>query len=449
MNTEGLRATTVQQLIDEAKLGPLHRRVLVLCGLVLMLDGYDLAAMGFALPAITRDLGIPPSEFGFALSASFIGVAIGSLVAGPIGDRYGRRGTILSFFVLGGIAALGTATAGTLTEFELWRFATGLGMGGVIPNAVALVSEYMPARRRAFLVVLAFSMAAFGSFLGSLMSAWLLPKFGWHGVFLVGGVGPLLISLVSFFRLPESLHFLAASGRMDDVVGLARQLRPDWTDAVTGLLNPATGKAKARVPVARLFAGARRRATILIWVLFIGTQALVFFMASWLATLLTQTGMAMDRSLFAVSLFHLGSLLGGLFIAWQSDRRSPEKMLAGAYASAAITVGLLALGGTKGAIVYPLCFAAGAAIVGASFCLGALTSSYYPPSIRSMGLGWGLAVGRVGSISSPMLGGLALGAGWTISGIFGAVTLPAMVCTVAVLMLLGMRAQVFREYDTH
>lgn len=432
---------TVAQLVDDAPFGWLHARVLLLCTLVLMLDGYDLASMGFAIPALARDLGIPAASFGYALSASFVGVAIGSLVAGPLGDRYGRRAAILASFALVGAATLATTTAGTLHEFEIWRFVTGLGMGGVVPNAVALVSEYMPLRRRSFLVVAAFSSAAFGSFAGSLMAARLLTHFGWQIVFMVGGIGPLAITALAYFRLPESLHFLANHGRLSEATRLARQLRPGVLVSESNLVGDA--RSLTRVPVRELFVGARRNATSLLWVLFIGTQALVFFMGSWLATLLTQIGMSIGHALVALSFFHLGSLIVGLIVAWQSDRRSPEKMLAVTYMTAACSLALLAVGGAQGVAVYPLCFAAGGGIVGASFCLGALASSYYPPSIRAMGLGWGLSVGRIGSVTSPLLGGFALGAGWPVSSILAAAIVPALVCTVAVLALLAIRPRVF------
>jgi AAHS family 4-hydroxybenzoate transporter-like MFS transporter len=438
-------AATVDQLVDNARLGPLHWRVLLLCALVLMLDGYDLAAMGIALPAIAKALAIPPASFGPALSALFVGVAIGSLVAGPMGDRYGRRPTILACFVLGGVAALATATATSVTEFELWRFVTGIGMGGVTPNAVALLSEYMPQRRRAFLVVAAFSSAAFGSFVGGLSSAWLLPRFGWQAAFVLGGAGPLLVSLLAFLRLPESLFFLVNRRRMEQAAALASELAPGRDTSRSTLA--VRGDGGTRPSVTELFAGPRRVATLLIWLLFIGTQALVFFMGSWLATLLTQTGMAMSRAVIALSIFHLGSFVVGLLAAWQSDRRSPEKMLALTYVTAAAAVGLLAAGGTRGDIAYPLCFIAGGGVVGASFCLGALASSYYPPKVRAMGLGWGLAVGRIGSVTSPLLGGLALGAGWSVESILAAATIPAVVCTGAVLALLGIRPRVFRMLD--
>jgi len=445
LSSAGLPGTTLRRLIDDAQLGPLHWRVLVLCALVLMVDGYDLVSIGFALPAMARDLGIRPGTFGPALSLSFVGVALGSLIAGTLGDRFGRRPAILVCFVLVGAASLATATAGTLMQIATWRFVTGLGMGGVVPNAVALVSEYMPLRRRAFLVVAAFSSAAFGSFAGSLMSAWLIPHVGWQAVFVVGGLGPLLVTALAFVALPESPHFLAAFARTSEAAALARQLAPTWEGAESTLAAPL--RTGTRVPVAELFAGARGAATVLIWILFIGTQALVFFMGSWLATLLTQTGMPIKRALFAVSLFHLGSLAVGLFVAWQSDRRSPERMLAATYSGAAVAVALLGIGGSQTGAVFPLCFIAGGGIVGASFCLGALASSYYPPAIRSMGLGWGLAVGRIGSVTSPLLGGLALGAGWPVGMIFAAATVPAVLCTVAVLTLLGVRPRVMREFE--
>ena len=193
------------------------------------------------------------------------------------------------------------------------------------------------------------------------------------------------------------------------------------------------------MPVAELFVGVRKAVTLLLWALFIGTQALVFFMVSWLSTLLVQLGSPMDQALLALSLFHLGSFIVGLLAAWQSDQRSPELMLALIYLVAAGSLVLLAVGGVQGMALFPLCFLAGGGIVGASFCLGALAASYYPPPIRAMGFGWGLAVGRIGSITSPILGGLAIAAHWPVQSIFLTAVLPALICAVVVLILRTLR----------
>ncbi|MEI6719185.1 MAG: MFS transporter [Betaproteobacteria bacterium] len=434
------------ELVDGARFGLLHWRVLLLCALVLMLDGYDLSAMGFALPAIANAVGIPTAAFGPALSASMVGVAIGSLAAGPLGDRYGRRFAIVGCFALVGIGALSTTSASSLHDFEMWRFFTGLGMGGVVPNAVALLSEYMPLRRRTFLVVAAFSTAALGSSGGSLIAALLVPRFGWQAVFLVGGIFPLLVTVVAVFGLPESVFFLTRKSRFLEAASLSRRM---------GFTLPAQGAAGVDVPqpapvvaIGELFRGNLRSATCLIWVLFIGTQGLVFFMGGWLATLLAKEGLPVKHALVALSAFHMGSFIVGLLVAWQSDRRSPEGMLAATYVSAAISVALLAAGGIQEPGVYVLCFTAGGGVVGASFCLGALASSYYPPHVRAMGLGWGLGVGRIGSITSPLLGGMALAAGWRVSVVLAAAVVPAVICSLVVLALARTRRSLSIVHQT-
>jgi len=426
-------STRLGRLVDDAPFRAVHWIVLALSALVLMLDGYDLSAMGFALPAISTAVAVPAAKFGPALSASLVGVAIGSLVAGPLGDRYGRRAAIIGCFLIVGAGALGTTLASSLSDFMVWRFFTGLGMGGVVPNGVALLSEFMPLRRRTFLVVAAFSTAAFGSSGGSLIAAALVPRFGWQAVFVVGGVGPLVATGLAYVFLPESPFFLMRARRITDARTLARRLGFELPD--TSASQSSHAAVEAPLQLRDLFVGRLRIATWLIWLLFVGTQGLVFFTGGWLAVLLERAGLPIQKALIALSIFHMGSFIFGLTVAWQSDRRSPEAMLAVTYVTAAIAIALLSSGGIGSDLVYPLCFLAGGGVVGASFCLGALAASYYPPRIRAMGIGWGLGVGRIGSITSPVLGGLALGAGWSVSSILAIATLPAIACATIVLGL--------------
>jgi len=388
---------TVSAIVDVRTLGAVRVRVLLIAGIVMMLDGYDIAAMGFVVPALATAWSMTPSAFGLALSGAIIGVACGSLVGGPLGDRFGRRTAIVGFFAFGGCAALATTAVTTMPELVAARIATGIGMGGVIPNAIALVSEYMPRSRRAFLTVLVYSAAGLGSVVGSLIAAWWVPDAGWQIVFWVGGVGPLLVALVAWRWLPESLNVMIRRGQQAAAIAVARAIDPALPAGFALVAEaPSPG---ATAPVRALFEGDRRYATALLWVLFVGTQALVFFFASWLTTLLTRSGYEFRDALYALSLFNVGSLIGGLLVAWQSDRRSPEWLLAGTYGTAVIVVLALAPATGPVAKIFALCALAGAAIVGASFCLGALAAAYYPSHARATGIGWGLAVGRAGSIT--------------------------------------------------
>lgn len=415
----------------------MHLRVLVLGILIMLLDGYDIAALGFVVPALAKDWGLPASSFGPALSASLLGAALGSVLAGAWGDRHGRRQALLASFLVGGVASLLTALCETRWQLSGCRFLTGIGMGGTIPNTIALVSEFMPRARRSFLIVLVYCTAALGASVGSLLASRLLPWAGWPAVFGVGGVAPLAVGLVAWRWLPESLQFLATCpDRRDEARSVAAALGasvPD--DAVLVARKTVTGESSRQ----NVFGPGWRTITALLWVIFVGTQALVFFMAGWYTTLLTGAGMPMAQALVNLSLLHFGALFGGLSLAWLSDRRSPEGPLAATYLAAAGTLLLLAWRIGGGESIRVLSLLAGATIIGASFCLGAFAARCYPPPMRAAGLGWGLGVGRVGSVSSPLLGGFALAAGISGSALFGIAAAPAAVCAGVVVVLAGVR----------
>jgi AAHS family 4-hydroxybenzoate transporter-like MFS transporter len=440
-------AVSVESVIDGARLGPFHYRLLAVAASVMLFDGYDIAAMGFVVPAISSAWGMPASAFGLALSGAMIGIALGSMAGGAVGDRWGRRRAIISFFVFGGLSALATTQAQTLPELVAARVATGIGMGGVIPNILALVSEYMPRERRAFLTVLVYSAAGMGSVVGSQLAAALMPAWGWQVVFVIGGIAPLVLALVAYVSLPDPLHLLLRRGDHDGARRIVRQIDPALGEDVV-LLGGAKQLVADVAPIRLLFEGVRRYSTLLLWLMFIGTQALVFFLGGWLATLLVARGFGQDQALYALSFFNLGSLAGGWVLAWQSDRRSPEWLLAGAYGGAVLA--LAALASFHGPVVgtYVICTFAGATIIGASYCLGSLAASYYPPKARATGLGWGLGVGRAGSIASPLLAGVALGAGWTTEAIISAAIIPAAVCAAAVVILGMLRRRLTAFHDS-
>jgi AAHS family 4-hydroxybenzoate transporter-like MFS transporter len=438
---------SVAAVIDSAPVGPLHIRIFVLCAAIMSLDGFDLGLLGYVVPAMAAEWTLPPASFAFALSASLIGVAFGSTIAGWLGDRFGRRTALLWMFVAGAVGSLLTALCNDLTELSICRFVTGFGMGGTIPNVIALVTEFAPRKRRSFLVVLVYSMAALGSTGASIIAGPLITNLGWQSMFVVGGFLPLLVGSLAFFLLPESVRFTITSRR--NVAGAATLLRElsgrDEHDPLLqqALIVPAGASPGAPVtePAARLFAGWLRWATPLLWITFIGTQALVFFNSSWLPTVLRQAGFRLEVAIQATGLFHFGGVVGGLLTSWLASRTSLSSLLAILYALA--TLCLVALGsGVRGdAAAYLLSFSIGFTVMGASFCLGAFASGCYPDPLRARGLGWGLGVGRVGSVASPLLGGAALAAGFGMDTIITALAIPAAVCCVAMFLMSTLRAR--------
>jgi AAHS family 4-hydroxybenzoate transporter-like MFS transporter len=436
-------AQDVAKLMSDAPMTTRHWQIIFIGALMMMLDGYDLSVMGLVLPAMAEAWKQEPSAFKWALSASLIGVGVGSVLAGFMGDRWGRKSTLLLMNVFGSIACLGTVTANDMPHLILWRFLVGVGMGGAIPNVISLISELMPAKRRAFLIVLVYSGAALGGALGSLLGAYLIPHFGWTSAFYLGGITPLLIAAIVWFAVPESPTFLVARGRNAEASVTIRRLLPNFPEGCQLTLATQSGADAGRTGLSALFSHGRASSTLLIWVLFICTQAMVFFIQSWYVTLLSRAGNPLDTVLRTFSLWDFGALIGGVLVAWLAAKISLEKLLCVAYLMAAVCLFMLSQVSSISTATAIVTFATGFSIVGASFCMGALAATYYPTQIRTTGIGMGLGVGRVGSISSPLIAGSLISAGWTNAQIFTAAIALAIVASAAVLLLsrVGRRAE--------
>jgi AAHS family 4-hydroxybenzoate transporter-like MFS transporter len=269
-----------------------------------------------------------------------------------------------------------------------------------------------------------------------LLASVIVPLYGWQSVFMVGGILPLVVALFVFKALPESPAFLIANGRRDPQASATiLRLRPDFPKDQTERLSFVDSGLGLRPGVGALFGKNLGIATLLFWTLFICTQAMVFFIQSWYPTLLTRNGYDIETALQIFSLWDFGALTGGIVVAGLASHFKLEKLLSFAYLLAALCLGMLSLDIQNTTVTQILTFATGFSVVGASFCMGALAAGFYPSEIRATGVGWGLGVGRVGSISSPLIGGAVLAAGWTNSEIFTTAMLPALIASISVFAL--------------
>ena len=224
----GSQALTVSEIIDRRGMGGFQIWTVVLCGLVLVLDGFDAQVIGFLTPSIAKTTGIPVHTFGPILSASLIGLMVAAMATGPIADRWGRKWVVIVSAFSFGIFSLLTARASSFNALLILRFLTGLGLGAAMPNVVALASEFIPKRMLALWVTLLFIGMPLGSVICGLVSGAMLPRYGWRSVFLVGGVVPLVISLLLMVILPESIQFLALRGKDSQRAGkILRKIAPE------------------------------------------------------------------------------------------------------------------------------------------------------------------------------------------------------------------------------
>jgi AAHS family 4-hydroxybenzoate transporter-like MFS transporter len=431
-------AVTVASIIDEAPVSKLQIAVMVLCGIVAILDGFDTQAVAFVAPVIAGEWGLPPASFGPVFGAGLLGLTVGALVFGPAADRLGRRTVIIWSTVFFGLFSLLTPLADSIGTLAAMRFFTGLGLGGAMPNIIALTSEYSPVRKRATLVTLMFCGFPFGAVLGGLISAPLMERFGWAAVLYLGGVLPLLLAPVLFAALPESLRYLSGkSERRRELESLLSRVAAGAKAEAVLDVAPEQGIAGGEGAfVSRLFKDGRGPGTILLWIIFFSNLLVLYFLINWLPVLLQQGGLPIERAVIGVAALNAGGIAGGIALGGLSDRTSPTRVLQLAYAAAAVLVAALGFVAVNSlGVVMLLIFLTGVFVIGSQFCMNALAAGYYPTAIRSTGVGWALGIGRIGSVIGPVVGGLLIGSGFGTTNIFFAAAIPAAIAAFSVFLL--------------
>jgi AAHS family 4-hydroxybenzoate transporter-like MFS transporter len=384
-------------------------QTIVLCGIVVVLDGFDTQCMGFLVPVIAENLAIPIPSFGPVLSAALVGLMIAAMASGPIADRWGRRWVVIVSVFVFAVFALLTARASTLQELVLLRFLTGLGLGGALPNAVALTSEYTPTRLQAVVVGGIFVGMPAGAVVASQAAAVMIPLWGWRSVFVLGGVLPLALSGILIAALPESA---------------------EWIDARSRGRSPV----REGLPVRHLFTEGRAPGTLLLWVPFFMNLLILYFVLSWLPSLLRQSGLPVAAGVQAVAAFSVGGIIGTLTQGHIMRAIGTRTALVVEFAVCMLLIPSLAATASSLQLTLATIFVLGIAVQGAQAGLNALAAMFYPTAIRATGIGWALGVGRVGSIVGPSVGGVLLSLKWTADQIFMAGVAPALCAAAAIVI---------------
>jgi AAHS family 4-hydroxybenzoate transporter-like MFS transporter len=424
----------VAAFIDAQPVGGFQIRLLLTCAAVLFLDGFDTQAIGYVAPALAKEWGLSKGSLGPVFSAGLFGLMIGALVFGPLADRIGRRKIIIFSTLAFGIGTLATSVIDDVDSLLAIRFLTGLGLGGAMPNAVAMTSEFSPRRRRATMVMIMFCGFSVGAALGGFLAAALIPQFGWRSVFVVGGVAPLLLVPILALRLPESVRFLALTGRAHErVAELLGFISPRavFAPATQFVVHEAE---LAGIPVLHLFRDGRTLVTLLLWVVFFMSLLDLYFLSNWLPTVLNDLGASVSEAAAIGSMLQVGGVVGTFALGSIIDRFS-FRALALVYFVAVFAVGAIGQLGHSAVFVTMAIFAAGFCIVGGQIAANALAATFYPTSVRATGVGWALGIGRVGSIIGPLVGGALLIAKWSPGSVFMAAAGAALCAAVAAFSL--------------
>jgi MFS transporter, AAHS family, 4-hydroxybenzoate transporter len=440
MNQEATTPATalvnVAELIDEQPIGGFQILVLLLCAAAMFVDGFDTQAIGYVAPSLSAALAIKPGALGLVFAAGGLGAILGTLAFAPVADRVGRKPVIVGCVLFFALCSLLTSFAGTVHQLMLARFFTGLGLGGVVPNALALTADFMPKRFRVTLVLLAWFGFSIGSGVAGLITAHILEGHTWRSVFVFGGLLPLLLAPLLLWALPESLQGLSQRGGHDEEIGatLARvNPRLNLTES-TGFTSEKKNKG---FPVTLLFREGRTWVTIPLWIMFFMGLLELFFLSSWLPTILLKAGISQHQAIVVASLLHFGGIVGGLLLGALCDRFNPYLVLAVAYVFSGAFITAIGLSGNAAALAMAATFLAGFFTFGAQNTANAVAATNYPTAMRSSGIGWALGVGRIGQIVGPLIGGLLLSLQWGTQGILYVIAVPALVAATAAFSLRG------------
>ncbi|MGB8604649.1 MFS transporter [Bradyrhizobium sp.] len=426
----GASPVDVVDFIDAQPIGGFQIRLLLTCAAVLFLDGFDTQAIGYVAPAVAKEWSLTKGALGPVFSAGLFGLMIGALVFGPLADRIGRKKIIIFSTLAFGIGALVTAFVQDVNMLLAIRFLTGLGLGGAMPNAIAMTSEFNPRRRRATMVMIMFCGFSVGAALGGFLAAAMIPQFGWRSVFVVGGVAPLLLVPILALKLPESVRFLALTGRANERVAQLLGFISPQTAFVPATQFVVNEPELTGVPVLHLFREGRTLVTLLLWVIFFMSLLDIYFLANWLPTVLNDLGASVSSAVLIGSMLQVGGVVGTFALGSVIDRFS-FRALALVYFIAVFAVGAIGQLGYSVVFVTMAIFVAGFCVIGGQIAANALAAAFYPTSVRATGVGWALGIGRVGSIIGPLVGGMLLTMKWSTASVFMAAAAAALCAALA------------------
>ena len=426
-----MRKIDVHPIIDNARFTGFHWLVMSLCALLLIFDGYDLFIYGVVLPVLMKEWGLTPLQAGALGSYALFGMMFGALAFGTLADKIGRKKGIAICFVLFSGSTVLNGFASDPTEFGLLRFVAGLGCGGLMPNAVALMNEYAPKRLRSTLVAIMFSGYAVGGMLSAGIGIYMLPAFGWQAMFFAAAVPLVLLPLILLF-LPESVGFLVRQGRGEQARALLKRVDPSCALQADDVLEMGEAKGKG-VAVLELFREGRAVRTLMLWLAFFCCLLMVYALSSWLPKLMASAGYSLGSSLSFLVALNVGSVFGAIFGGWLGDRLNLPRVLAVFFAVGAIAITMLGFKSPT-PVLYTLIAIAGATTIGSQILLYACAAQFYGLTIRSTGLGWASGIGRNGAIVGPLLGGALVGISLPLQYNFMAFALPGAIAAFAMLV---------------
>lgn len=427
-----MEKVNINETIDNAKFSLFHWKVLVWCLLIIIFDGYDLVIYGVALPLLMQQWSLTAVQAGLLASAALFGMMFGAMIFGTLSDRLGRKKTIMICVTLfSGFTFLG-AFATNPVEFAILRFIAGLGIGGVMPNVVALMTEYAPKKIRSTLVAIMFSGYAIGGMTSALLGAWLVKDMGWQIMFLIAGI-PLLMLPIIWKFLPKSLAFLIKSGKEEQAKQIINKLLPT-RDIHQNTQLVFNENIHHEAPVKALFQDGRAFSTFMFWIAFFMCLLMVYALGSWLPKLMLQAGYSLGASMLFLFALNIGGMVGAIGGGALADRFHLKPVITSMFVIGAAALILLGFNSPQ-IVLYSLIALAGAATIGSQILLYTFVAQFYPTTVRSTGMGWASGIGRIGAIIGPVLTGALLTFELPHQMNFLAIAIPGVIAAFAIFLV--------------
>ncbi len=427
----------VQTLLNEHPFSGFQWVIFALCFLIVLLDGFDTAAIGYIAPSLIGEWGVSKPALAPVLSAALFGLAAGALFSGPLADRLGRKTVLVGSVAVFAVSCLASGFSPDIWTLAMLRFVTGLGLGAAMPNAVTLMSEYCPDSRRATLTNAMFCGFPLGAAFGGFLAAWMIPHFGWRSVLILGGAAPLLLLVALIVLLPESVRHMVANNYPAERI--RKVLARIAGDAVQGVQRFVMTESKPQ-PESRASSGMGvvlsreyRVGSIMLWIAYFMGLVIFYALMNWMPVLFKEAGLDPKTGTLVAALFPLGGV-GAVLFGWLMDRFNANRIIAIGYALTAASIWWIGqTAGHLGWLVVAV-FLAGTIMNTAQSSMPALAAAYYPTRGRATGVAWMLGIGRFGGIAGSFLVAELSARQLGFSEIFAVVAIPGVITMAALII---------------